>query len=120
MATRTSLKDEELVSDPMGFHEFTCLWPSDHLCSYTLGIQQFWADSVNETDRYYSIQFSTLGEAKVQTRGKPKSHVGVRDHSCQGFMVSLVLCFPKKPECWGKAQIQHSGHGCAPWMTRST
>ena len=40
---------------------------------------------------YYSIQFSTLGEAKVQTRGKPKSHVGVRDHSCQGFMVSLVL-----------------------------
>lgn len=91
MATRTSLKDEELVSDPMGFHEFTCLWPSDHLCSYTLGIQQFWADSVNETDRYYSIQFSTLGEAKVQTRGKPKSHVGVRDHSCQGFMVSLVL-----------------------------
>lgn len=59
------------------------------------GIQQFWADSVNETDRYYSIQFSTLGEAKVQTRGKPKSHVGVRDHSCQGFMVSLVLCFLK-------------------------
>ena len=71
MATRTSLKDEELVSDPMGFHEFTCLWPSDHLCSYTLGIQQFWADSVNETDRYYSIQFSTVGEAKLARAEDP-------------------------------------------------
>lgn len=76
----------------MGFQESTGLWPSDHLCGRTLGVQKFGADSVNETDRYYSIKFSTLGEARVQTRGKPKSLVGVCvcDHSCQGFMVSLV------------------------------
>ena len=34
----------------MGFHESTRLWPSDHLCSHTLGIQKFWVESVNETD----------------------------------------------------------------------
>lgn len=69
----------------MGFHESTGLkiWPStgDHLWS-----RNNWEfKSVGHTSLMQQIdsirsRSSTLGEARVQTRGKPKSYVGVYDH----------------------------------------
>lgn len=49
MATRTSLKDEELVSDPWAFMNPLAYGPV--IISVAIHrIQKFWVESVNETD----------------------------------------------------------------------